>query len=92
MIRLFEWLGLLARSTAAKNVEILILRHEVTVLRRHVSRPDLTGPGDPVRSLVYLLARRLVELLALRTRTDARSLVLRLAQENPSCDHRRIQG
>jgi putative transposase len=33
----FGWLGLLARSTAAKNIEILILRHEVTVLRRQVN-------------------------------------------------------
>jgi hypothetical protein len=30
---------LLARSTAAKDIEILILRHELTALRRHVSRP-----------------------------------------------------
>ena len=28
-IRLFGWLGLLARSAAAKNLESLILRHEV---------------------------------------------------------------
>jgi putative transposase len=33
-IRLFGWLGLLTRSAAAKNVEILILRQEVAVLRR----------------------------------------------------------
>jgi hypothetical protein len=31
-LRLFGWLGLLARSAAAKDVEILILRHEITVL------------------------------------------------------------
>jgi hypothetical protein len=33
----FSWLRLLARSTAAKDVAILILRHEITVLRRHVN-------------------------------------------------------
>jgi putative transposase len=36
-IRLFGWLGLLASRTAAKIVEILILRHEVAVLRRQVT-------------------------------------------------------
>jgi putative transposase len=31
---LTAWLGLLARSSRSKNVEILVLRHEVAVLRR----------------------------------------------------------
>jgi hypothetical protein len=38
--RVLGWLVLLARSDAAKDVEILILRHEVAVLRR--SNPRLT--------------------------------------------------
>jgi putative transposase len=33
MIRVLGWLVLLARSDAAKDVEILVLRHEVAVLR-----------------------------------------------------------
>jgi len=37
----FGWLRLLARSTAAKDIEILILRQEIIVLRRHVNRPRL---------------------------------------------------
>jgi hypothetical protein len=33
----FGWLGLLARSAAAQDIEILILRHEVTVPHRQVN-------------------------------------------------------
>ncbi len=39
MIRVFGWLLLLGRSQASKNAEIIVLRHEVTVLRRQVARP-----------------------------------------------------
>ena len=34
---LFAWLVLLIRSDASKDVEILVLRHEVAVLRRQVA-------------------------------------------------------
>jgi len=34
MARLFGWLALLARDDTSKDVEILVLRHEVPVLRR----------------------------------------------------------
>jgi hypothetical protein len=59
-IRLFGWLALLASSTAAKNVESLILRHEVAVIRRQVKRPFLTWPNRAIVSvLTRLLPRRL---------------------------------
>ena len=47
--RVLSWLVLLARSDAAKDAEILVLRHEVAVLRRTNQRPTLTWarPGVP---------------------------------------------
>jgi len=62
MIRLFGWLALLARSSTSKDVEILMLRHEVAVLRRQVARPKL-GWAD--RAVIAALARLLPRQLRL---------------------------
>jgi hypothetical protein len=44
MTQLFARVALVARSGASKDVEILVLRHEIAVPRRQVPRPG-TGLG-----------------------------------------------
>jgi hypothetical protein len=47
LTRVLSWLALLARSDAAKDVEILVLRHEVAMLRETTParrRPGSTAP------------------------------------------------
>ena len=56
MIRVFGWLVLLGRRQAAKDAEIMVLRHEVMVLRRQVARPK---PDWADRAILAALARLL---------------------------------
>jgi len=54
--RLVDWMVLLARSPADKDVEILVLRHQIAILRRQTGRPRVSWAD---RALIAALVRRL---------------------------------
>ncbi|MCW2638829.1 MAG: Integrase catalytic region [Dactylosporangium sp.] len=58
--RIAEWLTLLAATSAAKDVEILVLRHENAVLRRQNPKPRLDWTDRAaLAALIRLLPRTL---------------------------------
>ncbi|WP_055494932.1 IS3 family transposase [Streptomyces sp. TP-A0356] len=70
--RIFAWLVLLSRSSAAKEAEILILRHEVAVLRRQVAAPK---PPWPDRTVLTTFARLLPRALRQHRTVSPRTLL-----------------
>ena len=55
-VRLCGWLALLSRSDNVKNIEILVLRHQIAVLQRQMRSPRLTWAD---RAFLAALTRRL---------------------------------
>ena len=117
-------LQLLPMSSTDKNIEILALRHQLTVLQRRVDKPRFTPPDRAFLSaLLHRLPRPTLRSLHLIVSPDTilrwhrdllrrhharvshpqrpgrpptirsiRSLVLRMARDNPSWVYRRVHG
>jgi putative transposase len=117
---LFALMWLLARPRRSKELELLVLRHELAILRRQAARPTRTRSD---RALLAALSRLLPraawsgflvkpetllrwhrQLVARRwtyphtppgrprLESSLRTMILRLARENPRWGYRRIVG
>jgi hypothetical protein len=83
-------LGALVRSRRGldvKDVELLVPRHELEVLRRQVARPKLRSADRQCLRRQPPIRRGRPPMTA-----EVRGLVLRLARENARWGHRRISG
>lgn len=57
LVKLLSWIVLRARSDATKEIEILVLRHQLAVLQRRTPRPSSAGgtaPSSPLSPGYYL--------------------------------------
>ena len=61
-VRLAGWMALLARSSASKDAELLVLRQEVAVLRRQNPKPKLDWADRAVLAALTRLLPRPVRM------------------------------
>ena len=123
--RMFSWLRLSRREESWKSAEILLLRHQLSVLQRQIdARPKTTWADRALLSVLFsvipkarqaalrmivqpdtvlrwhreIVRRRWAQKSQRRasgrprTHPRVRTLVLRLARENPGWGYRRIHG
>jgi putative transposase len=68
--QLVQWIVLAARESAVKDAELLVLRHEVAVLRRQITRPRVDWADRALLAgLVRMLPRRIWEARLVRPQT-----------------------
>jgi putative transposase len=86
--RICSWLVLLSRSAASKDAELLVLRHEIGVLRRTQPRPRLDWAG---RAVLAALIRVLPPRLRMRRVVTPGTILRwhrRLIARKRACPHR----
>ena len=86
--RLAGWMALLARSSASKDAELLVLRQEVAVLRRQNAKPGLDWTD---RAVLAALARLLPKPLRMNRLVTPDMLLRwhrRLIRWRWTCPHR----
>jgi putative transposase len=87
-VRVCGWLVLLGRLSASKDAELLVLRHEVAVLRRANPRPRLDWAG---RTVLAALIRLLPPQLRMHRLVTPRTVLRwhrRLNTRKRTCPHR----
>jgi hypothetical protein len=93
--RILAWLVLLSRSSAAKEAEILILRHEVAVPRRQVAAPRIVSPRTLLTWHQRLVTKKWTQPPSPGRPPlpdEVRDLIPRLATQNSRWGFRRVRG
>ena len=87
-IRLCGWLVLFGRSPASKDIELLVLRHEVAVLRRTSPRPQLDWADRAVLAALTRLLPGSLRMHRLVTPGTVLRWHRRLVTRKWTCPHR----
>ena len=87
-VRLGGWLVLLGRSSASKNAELLVLRHEIAVLRRAQPTPRLDWADRAVMAALIRLLPGSLRMHRLVTPGTVLRWHRRLVTRKWTCPHR----